>query len=102
MTCAAEHYYSSVIDPQGFRYQCINEVGNPKYAIASVIDSKICSQAAIAKYLGRDPFSEEECCDCVYLPLCYGRCVWEYKDKGVHSCIAARYIFENMIRQKFL
>ena len=99
-TCAAEHYYSCVIDPKGFRYQCLNEVGNPKYAIASVLDSKVCGEAAIAKYFGRDPFTEEECCDCVYLPLCYGRCVWEYKHKGVHSCSATRYIFEDMVKRR--
>ena len=96
-TCSAEHYYSCVIDPNGFRYQCLNEVGNPEYAIASVLDDAYCGESAIAKYFGRDPFSEKECCDCVYLPLCYGRCVWEYKKNGVHSCVAAKYIFDDMV-----
>ncbi len=63
-TCSAEHLYSGVIDPTGKIYRCLNDLGNEKYAISSVLDEEISNPIAIAKYDGRDPFTEKECETC--------------------------------------
>ena len=31
----------------------------------------------IAKYVADDPFSDEKCSDCVFLPLCFGGCKFQ-------------------------
>ena len=98
LICCAEHYYSTVIDPFGYRYQCVNEVGKPEYSIASLIHNQVNAENAIGKYFGRDPFTEAECKDCKYIPLCLGGCLWEFKDKGSHSCAAIRYCLTDIIK----
>lgn len=101
-SCAAEHEYSAVIDHKGNIYKCINDIGKEKYAVGSVLNKDKNNPAMIAKYMGRDPFTEDECCDCKYLPLCYGRCVWGYQRNGTHDCPAIKYLFHSMIEKEYL
>lgn len=99
-TCMAENEHSFVIDPSGYLYKCMNDVGLCQFAVGSVMDDAICSIASIGKYLGRDPFQEPECSECPFLPLCYGRCVWEYCDKGTHACPAIKFCVQNCLESE--
>ena len=100
--CMAEHRYSCVFTPDGNIYKCINDVCNPKLAVGSVTNKETISPTAISRYLGRDPFTENECISCKFLPVCYGRCVWEYCDKGTHACPDIRYLLEDIVTIQFL
>ena len=101
-SCMAEHKYSCVIGPSGHIYKCVNDIGNKESAIGSVIDNEFKGISVIAKYLGRDPFTENECKDCPYIPLCYGGCVSEYIDKGTHACSPIKYLFKELVIQNIL
>lgn len=99
-TCMAENEHSFVIDPSGYLYKCMNDVGQPRYAVGCVTDKTVCHAASVGKYLGRDPFQEPECSDCAFLPLCYGRCVWEYCDKGTHACPAIKFCVQKFLESE--
>ncbi|MDR1821780.1 MAG: radical SAM protein [Oscillospiraceae bacterium] len=101
-SCSAESKYGFVIDPRGYVYKCINDISNPKFAINRLSGAPISKITAVSKYLGRDPFTEVECSNCAYLPVCYGGCVWAYLDKGTHSCRPEKFLFEKIIRNKYL
>lgn len=101
-SCMAEHKYSFVIDPDGYIYKCVNDIGHEKSAIGSVVDDEYRGVSAVAKYLGRDPFSENECKNCPYIPLCYGGCFSEYIDKGTHACPPIKYLFEDLVIENIL
>ena len=99
-TCMAENDHSFVIDPSGYLYKCMNDVGQRQFAVGSVTDDSVCGIASIGKYLGRDPFQEPECSECLFLPLCYGRCVWEYCDKGTHACPAIKFCVQKCLESE--
>lgn len=101
-SCMAEHKYSFVIDPSGYVYKCVNDIGQENSAIGSVIDNEYRGVSAVAKYLGRDPFTENECKNCPYIPLCYGGCLSEYVDKGTHACPPIKYLFKELVIQNIL
>lgn len=90
--CAAEHEYSFVIAPNGYLHKCLNEICNPEHAIGSVVGLRNGTFSA-ARYMGRDPFSEDECTECPYLPVCYGGCVFEYKKHNSHACKAVKFMY---------
>lgn len=90
--CAAEHEYSYIIAPDGQLYKCLNDICNNKFAIGN-IKNGVCGIVSVAKYLGRDPFSEPECKECSYLPLCYGGCVYEYVKHSSHACKAVKFMY---------
>ena len=100
-SCIAEHENSYVIDHQGNLYRCVNDLGNLYMSFGKIGNSKKEEKMrVIAKYLGRDPFTELECKDCVYLPLCYGGCVYEYVEKGTHACSSIKYLFRKSIEKE--
>ena len=54
----------------------------------------------LRNYMERDPFEEEECKDCPFLPMCYGGCMFEYQKHGNHACKAVKYLYEKSILQQ--
>ena len=99
--CSAEMKNTYVIDPLGNMFKCLNDLGDHKWRISTLksFDSGY-NPAVVAKYLGRDPFSEEECKNCCFLPQCYGGCVWNYKNAGIHSCKSVKYLLAKQIVEK--
>lgn len=97
INCGAEHYYSYVIDEEGLVYKCWNSIGRTGQALFSLKNPDERNPAIVSKYLGRDPFSEEECRRCSYLPICAGGCLDQYFLKGEHECPAEKYLFEDML-----
>lgn len=96
--CAAEHAYSYLIAPDGYLYKCLNDIGNRDYAVGHVLKD-ISGTWATAKYLGRDPFTEPECQECPYIPVCYGGCVYEYRKHNTHACNAMRFMYKKYYQQ---
>lgn len=101
--CMAEHRYSWVYTPDGYVYKCINDICMPKYSIRNILhDNQEGNAVVMAKYMGRDSFSENECSECKFLPLCYGRCVSEYRSKGNHACPDIKYLLQDIVINKYL
>lgn len=100
--CGAEHAFSAVIDPEGYLYRCWNDVGRPERAYASLVDEAWENPAELVAYLGRDPFTEQECSACPYIPLCLGGCLWEYLDKGSHSCASEKTLYWDILEENYL
>lgn len=95
--CTAEHLFSWAIDPKGFMYRCLNDVGREEFAFSSVIDFNMTNPSNQVGYIGRDPFTEPQCSECSYIPLCLGGCFWEYSHNGAHLCPYDKYHFKKAI-----
>ena len=90
--CSAEMKNTYVIDPDGDIYKCLNDIGKKQHKLSTLEKiNEFENPSIVSKYLGRDPFTEETCKDCLFLPQCYGGCVWVYRDKSVHSCKHIKY-----------
>lgn len=96
--CAAEHIYSYLVAPDGYLYKCLNDIGNSEYVVGHV-SKEIYGTMAVAKYLGRDPFTEPECQKCAYIPICYGGCVHEYKKHNTHACKAVKFMYKKYCQE---
>lgn len=97
VNCGAEHLYSYVIDDYGDVYKCWNSVGYENDKLFNLKDRNNMNPVILSKYLGRDPFSEKECCDCAYLPICGGGCAYDYLFRGVHTCVPEKFLYEEII-----
>lgn len=100
--CGAEHYFSYVIDEKGFIYKCWNSIGYEELALCSVDDEIHKNPSIVSRYWGRDPFTEEECKDCAYLPICAGGCIEQRMQKGQHECIPEKYLYKEIMVRKLL
>lgn len=98
--CIAEDDCSFVVDPTGLLYKCLNDICNTHCAVASVCDQTFHNADIIQKYYDRDPFAEQECCDCAYIPFCYGGCTWNFINRGVHVCLPQKYLLRDAMLKK--
>ena len=55
----------------GELWKCLDDIGNNDEAIGTIFDHKT-ANAQITKWLGYDPFSDDDCRSCVALPGCMG------------------------------
>lgn len=97
--CGAEHKYSYAIDELGNIYKCWNNMGFDKEVISTVYNPKDINENIASLYLGRDPFTEDDCKDCAYIPICGGGCIEQKKINGQNSCAAYRYLYEQVIKR---
>lgn len=84
--CTSETEYCYVIDERGDVYKCWDEVGREEYRCFNVNDTDNIHYAPITRYLTDDPFSEQKCRDCVYLPICFGGCKFQKRIMGKSTC----------------
>ncbi len=91
--CTARISNSFVIGPEGEIYKCWFDVGNPNQIIGSILRNKKTNDSLITRYMvAADPFNNEECISCFYLPICNGGCphsriVQEYSNIKIDTCI---------------
>lgn len=97
VNCGAEHIYSFVIDDYGDVYKCWNSVGYEREKLFNLKNRNNLNPIILSKYLGRDPFSEEECSQCAYLPICGGGCAYNFLFKGIHTCVPEKFLYEDII-----
>lgn len=83
--CTAETENCYVVDDRGDFYKCWDEVGRIEYRCFNILDPENINYNAISQYLIDDPFSNEQCSDCIFLPLCFGGCKFQkaHMDKSV-------------------
>lgn len=75
--CTAEIENCYVIDEKGDFYKCWDQVGRKEYVCFNVLDRVDKNYSNISKYLVFDPFEDERCSKCVFLPACFGGCKFQ-------------------------
>ncbi len=84
--CTAETENCYVIDDRGDVYKCWDEVGRIEHRCFNILEPESTNYMVIAKYLIWDPFENEKCKDCVYLPLCFGGCKFQRTNLNKSVC----------------
>ena len=74
--CTANALYRYVVGPDGELYKCWHHIGNPEMVVGNVDEEKMSlNTQLIAKFItGTEPFTDEKCVNCFFLPLCNGGC----------------------------
>lgn len=75
--CTAETENCYVVDETGDVFKCWDEVGRREYRCFNLLDPEGKNYSIIAHYLTADPFADEKCKGCVFLPLCFGGCKFQ-------------------------
>ena len=68
---------SYTISPRGELYKCWEMVGDPKHRIGNIGSNGSVDNVSFAYYdwMTIDPLDNDDCRNCVYLPLCGGGCI---------------------------
>lgn len=91
--CEAEHYHSYAIDELGNVYKCWNSLGIDKDILCTVNDDS-CNPAVLSTFFARDPFTEDDCKSCPYIPICAGGCLMQRRlHKNKNFCADCKYTF---------
>lgn len=72
--CRSQHECNVVIDPFGDIYPCPATVGIDQFRAGNVIDPFHEFYKGWSKFVGAEPWDNDECKACEYLPLCLGGC----------------------------
>jgi uncharacterized protein len=99
--CTAETENCYVIDEQGDVFKCWDEAGRKEYRCFNLIDPDSMDYLAIAKYLASDPFADEACRECVFLPLCFGGCKFQRTHLNKSVCGFTDDILQQYIEKAF-
>lgn len=99
--CTAETENCYVIDEQGDVFKCWDEVGRKEYRCFNLTDPDSIDYLAIAKYLVSDPFADEACRECVFLPLCFGGCKFQRTHLNKSVCGFTDDILQQYIEKAF-
>lgn len=84
--CTAETENCYVIDDLGDCYKCWDEVGRSEYRCFNLLDPGCMNYSMVARYLTSDPFSDQNCNNCVFLPLCFGGCKFQKTKQNKSTC----------------
>lgn len=75
--CTAETENCYVVDEDGDFYKCWDEVGRKEYKCFNILNSEDKNYFQIASFVANDPFDDDKCKKCVFLPVCYGGCQFQ-------------------------
>lgn len=84
--CQAETENSYVIDELGNCYKCWDQVGRIETSCFNILNIEEKNYVNITKFLSWDPFRDEKCKDCVFLPICFGGCKFHRINTGRYDC----------------
>lgn len=84
--CTSETEACYVVDDLGNFYKCWDEVGREEYSCFNILNPDSVNYNQIAKFVTNDPFSDEKCKDCVFLPLCFGGCKFQKTQMNKSVC----------------
>lgn len=103
--CMADKRTGFVIDPRGLLFKCWCEIGlDESVSIGTIFDRGSSSVQVMntAKYLNWDPFSQEDCLECSYLPICAGGCPYNaMRSPGKKNCTNFIYHLDEMLLLKY-
>ncbi len=87
--CGAVSSNSYVIDPKGDLYKCWNHIGREEERVGSILHNSFTHN--IYKWLLYDPFSNEDCTNCIVLPACMGGCPYHKLTTKNSKCKSIKY-----------
>ena len=103
--CIVDNVNAFVIEPNGKLLKCWAEAGNNKGTeIAHLLREETWNSFAISPLQNRDPFDDEECCDCKILPACMGGCPRtreNHRLQGYKECPPMRYSLSEDVRNLY-
>lgn len=100
--CSAGIENSLIIDPLGYMYRCLVEIGDKKHSYGNVLNYSEDDNESInnLKYLMNSPFDRKKCTNCKCLPLCMGGCAYyTLKNKNELDCPHWKFDFEDKLRE---
>lgn len=100
--CTSETEYCYVIDELGDVYKCWDEVGRKEFRCFNVKDPDDIRLGPIVRYLTDDPFADEKCRECLFLPICFGGCKFQRRILGKSTCGITREILIKQIEFSYL
>lgn len=89
--CFVRNPNSVVIGPKGELYKCWNDVGKAD-RVYGYLDGRITNEPLLFQYLAAsDPFDDEQCKECLLLPVCGGGCPYnrikrDSEDNNINVC----------------
>lgn len=103
--CIVDNLSAFVIEPNGRLLKCWAEAGNNTGTeIANLLKEDTWNSFAISPLQNRDPFDDQECCNCKILPACMGGCPKtreNHRDQGYKECPPMRYSLAEDVRQMY-
>lgn len=100
--CSAEMENCYVVDDLGDFYKCWDEVGRTEYRCFNIFEPENINYSIKAKYITDDPFSNEKCRNCVFLPLCFGGCKFQKASIPKTACGFTSESLEQYLEMTFL
>lgn len=93
--CGADSISTYVIDPEGYKYKCWNEVGCIEQAVGNVLWSlEEYTEEMVNRdlqYMTHYPWEKGKCVNCEVLPICMGGCPFDYIERKKISCERWKY-----------
>lgn len=99
--CQAETESSYVIDELGNCYKCWDQVGRVENSCFNIADPLNKNYNNIVSFMGWDPFRDEKCSKCVFLPICFGGCKFHRMNFGRYDCGFSERSMKNYIENTF-
>lgn len=103
--CSADQINSFVIDPQGYLYKCMGEIGNIVSAVGNVKEELVENHEQYNKlldYMISSPFDLKECTECKLMPVCMGGCPALIKNStSKDRCTKWKYNLQNIIEYAY-
>jgi len=82
--CTAVRANELVVGSAGELYKCWENVGDRREVIGHVRDYER-QNSRVRRWLAYDPFSDDECRNCIALPVCMGGCAHHAMDEIQHE-----------------
>lgn len=93
--CGADSINTYVVDPEGYKYKCWNEVGMTQFAVGNIMwkdeDYTDAMVGREMKYMTFNPIANEKCRECDVLPICMGGCPYNSVRTGSENCEKWKY-----------
>lgn len=98
--CAADHYYSYVIDPRGKLYKCWSDIGIEDRAVEDINDNPLSefNYERLNDFMLYNPTTDERCKDCKFLPICVGGCPY-YRISEFKICDSHKYDLDMYMKE---
>lgn len=84
--CQAETENSYVIDELGNCYKCWDQVGRIETCCFNILSQDDKNYPNITKFMSWDPFRDEKCGQCAFLPVCFGGCKFHRMNTDRYDC----------------
>ena len=99
LPCTAVRPNEIVIGADGEIWKCWENIGNPRSSLGNIRDAAL-DERRLGKWLNYTPFTNEECTQCVALPVCMGGCAHHAMSESLyeHRCVSFKYNHEQRIK----